>query len=43
MPIAQLEQSKVSADGVERFVWFSRDVRGKARWNRTWFGPAFEM
>jgi len=36
MPVAQLEQTKMSADGVEGFVWFNdkrRPISGSASWN----------
>ena len=41
--VAQLEQAKMSADGIERFVWFNCHARGESRRDRAGLGPSFEM
>ena len=43
MTIAQLKQTEMSADGVQRFVRFNRDAGSKSRRNNSRLGPAFEM
>lgn len=43
MPVAQLEQPEMPADGIECFMWFNRHAGHKPRRNWPRLGPAFEM